>query len=282
MKLNLNNLDSEDLEVRTFEKIKGKKHKLRGKQSVNRLVSLAGVKADADPKFENDDLNEFYRLGVLDELISDIKTGKEAAVYLGRNREGFVAVKIYTDLRVRSFRRDESYRAGRFIGDARIERAIEQGSRKGLDAHQILWVQEEFRQMKTLREIGVALPEPIAVSGLSLVMEFIGDREEGTPAPRIADLKMEAEEAEDAFRQAVQNLKLILRAGRVHGDYSSYNILWHERRAIIIDFPQVIEFQNNPNAADFLARDVRSLCKSFRKQGIKAAEETVLKEVRGY
>ena len=172
-----------------------------------------------------------------------------------------------------------SYREGRFIGDSRIEKAIEQGSQKGLDAHQILWVQEEFRQMKHLYEHGVKVPKAIAVNGISLVMEFIGD-ENGNPAPRISDLKMEKDEAEEAFRQSVQNLKLIVRSGRVHGDYSTFNILWHNEKAVVIDFPQVIEFKNNPNANAFLERDVRSLCKSFLKQGVKADEGKVLREVR--
>ncbi len=277
MKINLDNLDSEDSEVQKFEKFKSKKHKLKGKQSVNQLVSREENYSDPDAKFENSDLNELYRLGFLDELISGIKTGKEASVYLGRNSDGFVAVKVYIDLRVRSFRRDDSYREGRFIGDQRIEKAIEQGSQKGLNAHQILWVQEEFRQMKYLDQHGVEVPEAIAVNGISLVMEFIGD-EDGTPAPRIADLKMGKDEAEEAFRQSVRNLKLIVGSGRVHGDYSAFNILWHNKQAVIIDFPQVIEFDNNPNAGAFLERDVRSLCKSFRKQGVKADEAKVLRE----
>ncbi len=49
------------------------------------------------------------------------------------------------------------------------------------------------------------------------MMEFIGD-ENGNPAPRISDLKMDQAEAEEAFRQSVQNLKLIVQSGRVHGD----------------------------------------------------------------
>src|SRR4028118_2191397 len=117
MKINLNNFDSEDSEGQKFEKHKSKKYKLKGKQSVSQLISGNVNNSDPDSKFENDDLNELSRLGYLDELISDIKTGKEAAVYLGRNSDGFVAVKVYTDLRVRSFRRDDSYRQGRFIGD---------------------------------------------------------------------------------------------------------------------------------------------------------------------
>lgn len=278
MKINLNNLDSENIELRKFEKFKSKKHKLKDKQSVNQLVSQAENYSDSDSKFANADLDELSRLGYLDELISGIKTGKEASVYLGRNSDGFVAVKVYTDLRVRSFRRDGCYREGRFIGDARIERAIEQGSQKGLDAHQILWVQEEFRQMKYLHQHGVRVPRAIAASGISLVMEFIGDAD-GTPAPRIADLKMERAEAENAFRQSIQNLNLIVKAGRVHGDYSAFNILWHNQKAIVIDFPQVIEFDNNPNAFDFLERDVRSLCKSFRKHGIKTDEAKILRKI---
>jgi RIO kinase 1 len=218
-------------------------------------------------------------MGYLDELISGIKTGKEASVFLGRNKEGFVAVKMYTDLRVRSFRRDELYREGRYIGDSRIEKAIEQGSERGLNAHQILWVQEEFRQMKHLQQHGVEVPRAVAVNGISLIMEFIGD-ENGVPAPRISDLKMQSEEAEEAFRQAVHNLKRIVTSGRVHGDYSTFNILWHDGRAVVIDFPQVMEFRHNPNAHAFLERDVRSLCKSFRKQGIEVDETGILREVR--
>jgi len=279
MKINLDNLDSEDVEGLNFEKHKSKKLKLKGKQSVNQLVSGREDRSDTDAKFENPDLNELHRLGFLDELIAGIKTGKEASVYLGQKSDGFVAVKVYTDLRVRSFRRDDSYREGRFIGDQRIEKAIEQGSQKGLNAHQILWVQEEFRQMKYLDQHGVHVPKAIAVSGISLIMEFIGD-DDGTPAPRIADLKIGKSEAEEVFRQSILNLKLMVRSGRVHGDYSTFNILWHRQKAVVIDFPQVIEFNNNPNADAFLERDVRSLCKSFAKHGVKANEAKVLRDLR--
>jgi RIO kinase 1 len=279
MKIAPNRLQAEDLETQHFVKIRGKRRKLTGKQSVRQL--MAGPEDASDPysKFAHADLNTLSKLGFLDALITGIKTGKEASVYLGRNADGFVAVKVYTDLRVRSFKRDEAYRAGRFIGDSRIEKAIEQGSQRGLDAHQILWVQEEFRQMKHLYECGVSVPKAIAVSGISLVMEFIGD-ETGNPAPRISDLKMATEEADEAFRQAVQNLKLIVKSGRIHGDYSAFNILWQDEKAVIIDFPQVIEWKRNPNAEAFLARDVHSLCKSFRKQGVHADAVRVLREVR--
>jgi RIO kinase 1 len=279
MKMPLNDFDADELETENFIRFKSKKQKLTGKRSVSQLVKHVENYADPEARFENADLNELFQMDYLDELIAGIKTGKEASVYLGRNSRGLVAVKVYTDLRVRSFKHDEAYRSGRRIGDARMEKAIDQGSQKGLDAHQILWVQEEFRQMQHLREYGVRVPQAIAVSGLALVMEFIGD-EDGNPAPRISDLKMDREEAEAAFQQAVQNLRMIVKSGRVHGDYSTFNILWHEEEAVVIDFPQVMELKHNPNAYAFLKRDIHSLCKSFGKQGIHVDEIKVFREVR--
>ena len=94
MKLPLNKLDAEELEAGNFVKFKSKKRKLTGKQSVTQLVSRAEPDADPNSKFANADLNKLARLGFLDELISGIKTGKEGSVFLGRNSEGFVAVKM--------------------------------------------------------------------------------------------------------------------------------------------------------------------------------------------
>ena len=279
MKFSLNDPNAEEHENQNFVKFKSKRQKLSGKQTVTQLVSQSIHESDPDAKFENVDLNELVRMDFLDELISGIKTGKEASVFLGRNSKGLVAVKMYTDLRVRSFKHDEAYRSGRFIGDARLAKAIEHGSQRGLNTHQLLWVQEEFKQMQYLYEYGVRVPKAIAVNGLALIMEFIGD-ENGNPAPRISDLKMEKAEAEAAFGQSIENLKRIVRSGRVHGDYSTFNILWHNAEAVVIDFPQVMEFKRNSNAQAFLERDVSSLCRSFMKQGVYADAGKILRDVR--
>lgn len=279
MKITLSKFAAEDFNVQNFEKFSRKKQQLTGKQSVKQLVGRVESYADPDAKFENADLNTLSQSGWLDELLTGIKTGKEASVYLGKNSAGFVAVKVYTDLRVRAFKRDAAYSAGRYTGDARLQKAIDQRSQKGLDARQQLWVQEEFKQMQYLDQHGVSVPKAIAFNGLALIMEFIGD-ENGNPAPRISDLKMDKAEAAEAFRQSVLNLKLMVRSGRVHGDYSTFNILWHTARAVIIDFPQVIEIEHNRQAAALLERDVHSLCTTFRRQGITADEAKIFREVR--
>jgi len=133
--------------------------------------------------------------------------------------------------------------------------------------------------MQHLLQAGVTVPRAVAVQGLALVMEFIGG-DSGSPAARISDLRMEPGEAHEAFRQSVENLKRMAASGRVHGDYSTFNILWHAGRAVVIDFPQVMKIRHNPNARLFLERDVHALCTSFARQGVQAVEAEVLREVR--
>ncbi len=264
MKITLQHIEELSEKNNSFEKFKSRKRKLSAAQNIKKLS------ADCGPNrlFNNEDLEELHRRGILDELVKIIKSGKEASVYLGITSEEHIAVKIYTDLRVRSFRRDDIYRQGRFVGDARIEKAIDQGSAKGLSAHQILWVQEEFRQMNFLYNSGIPVPKPIANSGLTVLMEFIGS--DGQAAERLSDLHLEKDEAEDAFRQSVKILEGIVSTGRIHGDFSAYNILWHEGKAIVIDFPQVVGFTSNTSAKEILLRDVSSLCKSFKRHKINS------------
>ncbi|MBK8550959.1 MAG: serine protein kinase RIO [Ignavibacteria bacterium] len=260
MKITLNNIEETEEGITTFEKFKSKRKKLSpGSQNVRKLTA----DESSDRSFNSSDLEELRGRGILDELISIIKSGKEASVYLGRCAEDLFAVKIYTDLRVRSFRKDDIYRQGRFIGEARVKKAIDQGSAFGVDAHQILWVQEEFRQMNFLYEAGIPVPKPVACSGLVVMMEFIG--EDGIAAERLSDLSLEKDEAEEAFRQSLKIFEAIVSSGRVHGDFSTYNILWHNGKAIAIDFPQVVGLNSNTAAKEILLKDVNSFCKSFKR-----------------
>ncbi|HMS66055.1 MAG TPA: RIO1 family regulatory kinase/ATPase [Ignavibacteria bacterium] len=270
MKITLNNIEDISEETTTFEKFKSRKRKLTpGKRNVNQLVT-AGLNGSV---FNRADLEELRDKGILDEIICIIKSGKEASVYLGKVLNEYMAVKIYTDLRVRSFRKDDIYRQGRFVGDARMEKAIDQGSEKGLDAHQILWVQEEFRQMKFLYDAGIPVPKPIAISGLVILMEFIGTDQEASE--RLSDCDLDKEEAEDAFRQSLKILDSIVTAGRIHGDFSAFNILWHNGKAVVIDFPQIVSIERNSSAKELLYRDINSLCKSFKRFKIDADPERI-------
>ncbi|MBC8146204.1 MAG: phosphotransferase [bacterium] len=267
-----------------FERIRKRLPSKRTRHTVAQLIvdpeksqQFEERTGEVAPRFEDRSLQSLHERGVLDEIVVQLKSGKEATVFVGRGPAGVVAVKLYRDLRVRSFRNDSVYREGRFIGDARTQRAIDNGTRRGQSAHELLWVEEEFRQLTALFEAGIPVPRPIAHDGYAIVMELIGDGIE--PALRLSELLLEGDAATSAFNQSVDILRAIVESGRVHGDYSTFNLLWHNERVIVIDLPQVMFMHESANAGDILRRDIASLCHSFRRHGIDADEADVLRNV---
>jgi RIO kinase 1 len=197
-----------------------------------------------------------------------------------------MAAKLYSDMIVRSFRNDAIYRQGRFIADRRIKKAIDQRSLNGITAQQAMWVFQEYVQLWQLYNAGLPVPKPMVgpsaddmvLAGKVVLMEFIGDEE--AAAPRLSDLKLSADDAREAFQQSLEILIQFLKLGKVHGDFSTYNLLWWQSKVIVIDFPQLNDFSDNPDAPMLLEQDVKSLCKSFKRQGIDADSVAVLKEVK--
>jgi RIO kinase 1 len=222
--------------------------------------------------------------GYLDDVLGELKSGKEATVYLGRTRVGLAAVKVYRALAGRSFKNDARYRAGRYIGDARIEKAIAQRSAAGRSAQGRLWAAYEYAMLWRLWAAGVPVPEPlvgpdpsdVAAAGEVVLMRFVGD--EGGAAPRLSDLRLTPEDARRAFGQAVRAMAAMWRLGVVHADYSTYNLLWWAGSVVVIDLPQAVE-ADHAEARVLLARDAVSLCHTFRAHGVEAAPERVLREV---
>ncbi|HEX2864987.1 MAG TPA: RIO1 family regulatory kinase/ATPase, partial [Deinococcales bacterium] len=198
------------LDADAVERFEDRGHRLARKpprrRSVNKL--LLPLDEGGEPKFDDPGLQALAERGLILELLWELKSGKEATVYVARGPDGLVAAKLYVDPRVRSFRNDRVYRDGRFVGSDALDKAIQVRSRTGVNAQHHLWVQEEFRQLQALSAYGVAVPEPIACEGSVVLMEFIGS--EDGPAPRLADMKLSRDEAEEAFSQCVANLALIV------------------------------------------------------------------------
>lgn len=251
-----------------------KKHK---KPSSSLKATARTITEDGDIRFEESGLQSLYEDAYITDVVRMIRRGKEASVYLCKKGNELLAAKVYTDLKVRSFRNDTQYRDGRFIGSKRMEKAIEQHTRTGVDAQQALWIAEEFRQLKFLHEHEIPVPNPVAISGRVILMEFIGD--ENSEAARISEADLDTHQLRIAFKQSISILKKIIVCGRIHGDYSTFNLLWWNNQVIVIDFPQVVEIQRNYNARELLRRDVHSLCTSFSKLGLYLNEEKILLEI---
>lgn len=246
------------------------------RQTVKKLLE-DGLKDPKAPKFSDPGLQALWEAKRFTELLWELRSGKEATVYVVQGPEGLLAAKLYVDSRVRSFRNDALYREGRFVSDKRARKAMEQSSEFGISMQNVLWVGEEYRQLHALYKAGVSVPKPVAQAGNVILMEFIGD-EEG-PAPRLSEARLSGAEAERALEQAVHNLGLILANGKIHGDYSTFNLLWWQGKVVVIDFPQVVEWDKNPHTKEILERDVRGLCRTFGHLGLHPQPEAVLRQV---
>jgi RIO kinase 1 len=246
-----------------------------------RAAELLPEEADAVPVPE---IAWMLERGYLDAVEGELKSGKEATVYLGRTRVGLAAVKVYRDLTVRSFKNDARYRAGRYIGDARIEKAIAQRTAAGRRAQGRLWAAHEYAMLWRLHDAGVNVPEPlvgpdpsdIGAAGEVVLMRYVGD--EAGPAPRLSDLRLPPDEARRAFDEAAGALATMWRSGIVHADYSTYNLLWWHDVVVVIDLPQAVEADHR-EARELLARDAASLCATFRAHGVEESPERVLRAV---
>src|SRR3989344_4281407 len=84
------------------------------------------------------------------------------------------------------------------------------------------WAQREYRNLLKVRELGVRVPTPKHVFFNILILEFIGDQD---PAPKLKDLA--PKNAEDFFKEILKQMKKLYKAGFVHTDLSSFNILNH-------------------------------------------------------
>ncbi|MDA0699801.1 MAG: phosphotransferase [bacterium] len=250
----------------------------KGRQNVTRLVDDAGEAAEGTA------LRRLQERGFVHDIVGELKSGKEATVYLGRSPLGDVAVKIFRDIEARSFKSDQRYLDGRWVGDARLAKAIRRRSGRGLRALKAMWAAHEYLMLWRLWNAGVPVPEPlvgpeafdIADAGEVVLMRFVGTAE--SAAPRLSDAPLDAEQARDAFEQSVAIMTACWRLGVVHGDLSTYNLLWWEDRVILIDFPQAMGRQQT-GAREVLAQDAASLALSFKKFGIDTDADAILARV---
>ena len=234
--------------------------------------------ADTETEFADADMQRLYARGYFDRLIGQVKGGKEATVYLVGLGDELFAAKVYADIDARTFRDDSAYWAGITITDARIAKAMKHRTRAGQAARAAFWVGREYAYLWQLHRAGLPVPRPavgpeataISAAGAVVLMEFIGEGD--VPAPRLSDVRLTGAEAESAYTQSAAILVRLAELGLVHGDFSTYNLLWHRGKVVMIDVPQMLELRNGRTAHELLARDVSSLVTSFRRLRVNADE----------
>ena len=226
-----------------------------------------------------DSLGPFYDEQWFNDVLMIVKGGKEASVYLCRANPSsdtdFLAAKVYRPRSLRNLRKDHIYREGRLqldldgleIVDERQSRAMLKRTRYGQDLMHNSWIEHEFLTMKRLHMAGCDVPTPYASGHNAILMDFIGDSR--MAAPTLNSVRLEPIQARNIFERLLHNLDLMLSVKRVHGDLSAYNILYWEETITLIDFPQAINPNRNPNAYAIFQRDVIRVCEYFENQGVE-------------
>lgn len=200
--------------------------------------------------------------GLIDEVLVQLKSGKEATVYLVRCGDEIRAAKMYKDAAQRSFKQAAVYLEGRKTRNTRDARAMARGSKFGKRVTEEGWQNAEVDALYKLDAAGVRVPKPYGCFDDVLLMELVTD-DEGQAAPRLCELVFSAEEALELHHELIQEVVRMLCAGIVHGDLSEYNILMDPYGPVIIDLPQAVNAAGNPHARMMLERDVQNLTDFF-------------------
>ncbi|MCQ1059264.1 PA4780 family RIO1-like protein kinase [Photobacterium sp. DNB23_23_1] len=196
--------------------------------------------------------------GLVDEVTSQLMSGKEASVYIVRCGDTIRCAKVYKETTQRSFKKAAAYREGRKVRNSRRARAMEKGSGFGREQQEKVWQSAEVDALYKLAAAGVRVPEPFGCFDGVLLMELVTD-EEGYVAPRLNDVVMSAEQAREDHQTMMTYVVKMLCVGLIHGDLSEFNVLVDEKGPVIIDLPQAVDASANNNAEWMLARDINNI-----------------------
>jgi RIO kinase 2 len=199
-------------------------------------------------------INAFVKAEVFEAFGKSIGVGKEADVYDALTPQGKqVAVKFHRLGRI-SFRQTQRKR-----GYTKEHAGWLFQSR--------LAAEKEFKALKLLHPIGVAVPEPIDQNRHALVMGMIKGGE-------LARWK-KISKPERVLKEILRNVrKAYLKGGIIHGDLSEYNVILQDNMHIlIIDWPQYVTKQH-PNAQALLTRDLKNILRFFKNKYTMKAKLT--------
>jgi RIO kinase 1 len=196
--------------------------------------------------------------GIIDEVVRQLKSGKEASVYVVRTGTEVRCAKVYKDMAQRSFQQRAQYQEGRKVRGSRETRAMSRSTRFGRKEQEDAWKNAEVDALYRLVAAGVRVPQPFGFFNGVLIMELVTDAA-GQSAPRLGEVDFTPQEALEVHQTLIRQVVLMLCSGLIHGDLSEFNVLVGTAGPVIIDLPQAVNAAGNNNAFVMLQRDVQNL-----------------------
>jgi len=200
--------------------------------------------------------------GIIDEVMFQLMSGKEAQVFVVRCGDEIRCAKVYKEASKRSFKQAVQYQEGRTVRNSRRARAMAKKTRFGQREQEDAWLNAEVDALYRLAAAGVRVPTPHGFVDGVLLMDLITD-EDGDPAPRLDDVAFDEETAHEYHGQMMREIVRMLCAGLVHGDLSEFNVLIDENGPVVIDLPQAVNAAGNNSARMMLERDINNMTAYF-------------------
>lgn len=200
--------------------------------------------------------------GIIDEVTRQLKSGKEASVFVVRCGSEVRCAKVYKDMAQRSFQQRAQYQEGRKVRGSRQARAMAKSTRFGRKEQEAAWKNTEVDALYQLVAAGVRVPQPFGFFNGVLLMELVTDAE-GHSAPRLGEVDLPAEQAREFHGFLINQVVRMLCVGLIHGDLSEFNVLIDATGPVIIDLPQAVNAAGNNNAFAMLERDVRNITETL-------------------
>lgn len=196
--------------------------------------------------------------GIIDAVVRQLKSGKEASVFLVACGSEIRCAKVYKDAEKRGFHKLAEYQEGRRARGSRDARAMAKRSKRGRAEQETAWKNAEVDALYRLQAAGVRVPKPHGFFDGVLIMEVVTDGE-GNAAPRLNDVEPSPEQAREWHGFLMNQVVRMLCAGLIHGDLSEFNVLVGTEGPVIIDLPQAVDAAGNNNAFRMLQRDVNNI-----------------------
>ncbi len=253
-------------------------HFLRNQDDSRKTFQFTYKAARFEESWLLDSLGHFYEQRWITDVLSKIRAGKEASVYLCKSGEQvdapLVVAKVYRPRMLRNLKNDQLYREGRDILDENGNPILDLGMLKAQHKRSVYgeqirhqsWIAYEFQTLNTLHAAGADVPLPYEMSDNAILMGYIGG--DVSAAPTLNTVTLEPGEVRPLYERLLRNIEMMLAHGIVHGDLSAYNVLYWGGEITLIDFPQVVSPQRNRNAYAIFERDVSRLCEYFIDQGL--------------
>ncbi|KAK4617825.1 Serine/threonine-protein kinase rio2 [Fulvia fulva] len=199
-------------------------------------------------------LNAHRKSDTIFSLGNQIGVGKESDIYITANADGRQQVLKLHRLGRISFRTVKANRD--------YLRNRQTGSWMYLSR---LAAQKEHAFMRVLYREGFSVPEPIAWSRHTVVMEFI----DSFPLRMVDSVP----DPGKLYAELMQIIVDLAKRGLIHGDFNEFNILIKEReeggkvtlKPVLIDFPQTVS-TNHANAEYYFDRDVACVKRYFERR----------------